>query len=518
MRRQFLFLYAVLLLLACSFSHVAQPAATVQSLTYLPLVIVTHSSFYAAPDGKPSNDGSLDSPWDLATALNQPQEVHPGDTIWLRGGTYRGFYISNLEGAEGMPITVRQYPGERATIDSSSITSTVALDIEGAWGIYWGFEVMNSNPQRVTTTAGSFPPDLVRATGVNVNAPHTKLINLAVHDTGNGAGLWTTAVDSEIYGCLIYNNGWQGPDRGHGHAIYTQNLTGTKSIADNIMFNQFGYGIHAYGLPDQFLQGFLIEGNVSFNNGSLSAKGQSPNILVGGDTPAARATLLHNFTYQSSLDSVNVDLGYNTTQNQDIAARDNYFAGGNPVVGVRSWQQAALIGNTIVGDNTLVNLLLPISMPSSNYQWNDNTYYWGGKNAPFIFQGQAADIAGWQGLTGLDTNNQFSLGLPSGLDVFVRPNRYETGRANIIVYNWELTDTVDVDVSGVLTPGATYEVRNAQDYFGLPVATGVYTGTPLRLPLGGIPAPQAIGSAQAPPITGPEFNVFVVTSTQTSSK
>ena len=29
-----------------------------------------------------------ESPWDLQTALNHPA-VHPGDTIWMRGGTYR---------------------------------------------------------------------------------------------------------------------------------------------------------------------------------------------------------------------------------------------------------------------------------------------------------------------------------------------------------------------------------------------------------------------------------------------
>ena len=92
-----------------------------------------------------------------------------------------------------------------------------------------------------------------------------RLINLIVHDDGQGFGFWTTTVDSEIYGSLVYNNGWLGPDRGHGHAIYTQNLDGTKRIYDNILFNQFSYGIHAY-TEGGSIQGFDIAGNLQIGD------------------------------------------------------------------------------------------------------------------------------------------------------------------------------------------------------------------------------------------------------------
>ena len=41
------------------------------------------------------------------------------------------------------------------------------------------------------------------------------------------------------------------------------------------------------------------------------------------------------------------------------------------------------------------------------------------------------------------------------------------------------------------------EVLNVLDHFGKPVASGVYTGKPIRLPMAGTE-------------TGPEFGVFVV--------
>ena len=127
---------------------------------------------------------------------------------------------------------------------------------------------------------------------MDVFGPHTKCINLVVHDAGVGIGCWTPAIDAEIYGCLIYNNGWQGPgrDRGHGHAIYTQNAQGTKRIRDNILFNQFGRGVEIYTERGS-IQGFDVEGNAAFNNGSLTrATNHYPNYFTGGLRPADRIT------------------------------------------------------------------------------------------------------------------------------------------------------------------------------------------------------------------------------------
>src|ERR1700730_17136995 len=79
------------------------------------------ADFYASPNGGLGADGSLNSPWNLATALARPAAVHPGDTIWLRGGIYTfpqgGNILCGLRGTAAAPITVAQYPGERATLD-----------------------------------------------------------------------------------------------------------------------------------------------------------------------------------------------------------------------------------------------------------------------------------------------------------------------------------------------------------------------------------------------------------------
>jgi hypothetical protein len=66
-----------------------------------------------------------------------------------------------------------------------------------------------------------------------------------------------------------------------------------------------------------------------------------------------------------------------------------------------------------------------------------------------------------------------------------------------------------VDVSGILSNGDGYEVRNAQDFFGAAVLTGTYNGGSISLPMNNlsVATPYGVG---APPSVGPEFNAFVL--------
>jgi hypothetical protein len=426
------------------------------------------TAYYVASYGTPGGDGSMDHPWDLATALAQPSAVQPGDTIWLRGGSYLGPFTSQLTGSAAQPIVVRAYPGERVTLDGGTAFAST-LQVNGAYTWYWGFEVIRSDPDRVTGNSGSSPGDLSRgaSNGVNVFGHHVRFINLVVHDDGQGFGFWRPAQDSEIYGSIVYNNGWLGPDRGHGHAIYTQNLEGTKRIADNILFNGFSYGIHAY-TEGGYIQGFDIVGNVWFNNGILADGYDSlkDNCLVGGLQPAARVLLQENYGWAISSSERSVRLGYTDDfTNQEATLLDNYFVGETTFV--QPWQSISMHRNTFFGAVLGVN-------------------------------------------TALYPNNTYLSSRPTDVRLVVRPNQYEAGRFHIIVYNWDLLPSISLDLGGLVPNGTTYKLLNAQNYYGLPVLQGVYDGTSLQIPMTGLRVATPYGYAYTPPPTGPEFNVFVL--------
>ena len=56
---------------------------------------------------------------------------------------------------------------------------------------------------------------------------------------------------------------------------------------------------------------------------------------------------------------------------------------------------------------------------------------------------------------------------PSANKVLVRPNAYETGRANITVFNWQDLNSVAVDVSSAgLSVGQAFQVVDTQNFFG----------------------------------------------------
>jgi Right handed beta helix region len=463
------------------------------------------ADFYVSPTGTSDGNGSLSQPWSLSVALAHPAVVKPGATIWLRGGVYdskgEGFF-SRLQGAPGKYITVRQYPGERAILDANAASGTgTSLTIFGSWTTFWGFEVTNSASNRQFRPGDVGGEDAPHASnGVHVRAPNNRFINLIVHDaTGSGIGLFSEAADSAVYGCLIYYNGLHK----HQHGIYTNGAVGTKYIRDNIIFSNAGLGLTVHSASAEVLKGYEIEGNTFFSSGF--AYSGSRNIDIGQGKPVMQLSLYNNYTYEARADRTDVQLQQDATS-KDVIIQDNYFAG------VGRWRPATMTGNTFVA-RSILGRLEPFSSTSV---WDKNTYFSiEDPGRPFsIGTSQSAKpltFSEWKAATGYDAHSTFTSGRPKKIDVFVRPNRYEPGRAHIIVYNWLLQSSVSVNIGSLLAKGRKYEVRNAQNYFAAPVLTGTYDGKSLRLPMTGLSIAKPVSPLPTPPRpTGAEFNVFVL--------
>jgi hypothetical protein len=478
---------------------------------------VPHSGFFVTVDGSQSGDGSADHPWNLATAVAQPSVVKPGDTIWMHGGTYKGDFISTLAGTAMAPIVLRQFPGERATIDGR-------LDINGQYAYYWGFEVTDSDPLRVSAEAGSRPTDLPRnMVTVFVDGPFNKLINLVIHDLGDGLFSGSTAEGVEIYGSIFYNNGWVGTDRGHGHNVYLQNQNTTKKVFDNVLFNSFDVGLHIYGSDAAYLYNFDIQSNTIFNSGDPVADtfGPTYNILergAGGNW--GRSAFRGNSVYHRDgrLFSVQFNAA-GQAPGEDITFSGNIVHGRaqfDEVKGYTITNNKFTSGtDPLTGSYVLIGFTVLAGQPYSSNTWNGNQYSIpaGSTREPFyLVNGTPSNylFPGWRSTTGYDASGTFTGGQFAGADVIVRPNQYEPGRGLITCWNWSGAAALNVDLSGVLKVGDTYEIRHVFNLFGPPMVSGVYGGGSISVPQPTLTPPAPIGYKASPTMPDNRFNVFIV--------
>jgi len=544
-------------------------------------------TFYVAPDGTPNKKGKKKQPWDLATALSHPQKVKPGATIYLRGGTYTGKFISRLRGTPSNPITVRSFPGEWAKIDGYATTTlanginsstraitvedssrlaegmsftfhdgvegleeicqvsevlgktviinrgwggtaavshasgaTIVLggnnfEIEGADTIYRDLEITNSDPVRVQAVPNAQNGPHLRGS-CDLRGPRVKLINCVIHDLQGGVGGVSSSFGAEVYGCIIYNNGYVQNNIYSGHGMYLQNsdADNPKLLRDNIIFNNFGLGIQGLSQTGNTV-GMHVIGSVLFGNGS---PGASPlwNILLGANDGIADDLRIDScFIYRGpTVESNSITLDF-VSQTGRGEITNTVLAGGRDGIEIKGGSSISLTGNTVFinyqgGQQSLINLKNISS--SASLAIGSNRYFNSSGN-PLVFAKNEdfKTFANWQSVLRLDRNGSTnSNAAPSNNWIFVRPNQYESGRAHIIVYNWTQKKQVSVNVSEVLRPGDQFEVRNVQDYFASPVIEGTYTGQPLELPMTDLTVATPVGMTTTPAHTGIQFNTFVL--------
>jgi hypothetical protein len=467
---------------------------------------------YVAPGGTPAGPGTMAQPYDLITALSGVV-AQPGDTFWLRGGRYvMGHLDTQIRGAPGQPVTFRQLPGERARIAGS-------LTIYSSPGhvVLRDFELYSSDTNRLSAQTGGGinppPSDINPIIGIACHAPNFSFINLVVRDhTRSGIYISEISTNTLVYGCLLYNNGWASPDNAEGHSLYVQSHWGPVEIADNVAFNATGGNFHLYeSRPGGRLTGLTLEGNVAFHAGALQQVRRYWDWIIGVEPPALgadRIILRNNMSYRPTISTAldEVLIGWFGI-NGSVALLDNYLPLG---LLLNNWTIAAVSGNFFATQTTNPIVRLNQTQTSLAAAWDDNVYWRLPTGRDFQFSSVAYNLAGWQQVTGYDTRSTHTIGSFAGTKIFVRPNRYESGRAHIVVYNWDNRPSVPVDVASVLAVGVPYEVYNVQDLSAPPVLSGVFDGAPLPLPMTGLTVAAPNGPLQTPPPTGPTFNVFML--------
>jgi hypothetical protein len=503
--------------------------------------------FFASTTGNATNPGTLASPWDLTTALAggfPANTIRAGDTVFIRGGTYTGLWQCSLVGNALAPITFRNYNGERVTFDGYVVTAltaaitttgqttvsipqlnvpdntTIDIDSEtirihtsysgGAYqGVdrgwngttaathlisaqvlteagscitmagnylrFWGIECTVSTSRfanRVNPQAGSNPFGRP-AGGIDIRGAGNKAINCIVHDCTDGISTANVVADNfEIHGCLAYYSGWDASDRGHGHNYYIHNDNPSTSTA------RLGscVSLTAFDLNAQIFTGGGTLGNVQIDkfigaqSGVLSAFGNVTDLLFGVPGFAiTNSSITNSAIYDSGVNGFAIDWG--SGGGTDFGTfTGNYAAGQNTAV---VWHTSTNVVSQ--GNNNIVG---PSSVPAGS---PPNT------------------VVAWK---------------PGSGKVFIyQKNNYEVGRANVAVYNWDGSTSVNLDFSSFLNNGDTYVVRNAWNYYGATLASGTWNGSAVSVTVNALTPSTPVGLAGPPAATSPEFCCFVVSKT-----
>lgn len=456
------------------------------------------TQFYVSATANGTGDGSYNNPWKLQQALSSPAALNnPTDTIWVwvLGGTYTNTYdaqnafVCLTKGTANAPIIFRNYKDQRVTIDGQ-LQYTMAFVLGNcSYTWIWGLEFTNSS------TADRDHPSSDRLGNIYCTAENIHFINLVVHDMGSGLDLWKTSLNSESYGCIIYNIGNNlnngGNWEGHGHGMYLQNDTfGVKRIHNNIIFNTFAYGVKVWQTTTTAPIGnFDIQRNIVFNGGvaseNLGGVGNNSRthnffmVANGVNNPIVNTVVKHNYTYagiNSPRPPVNAfGLNYGV---RNFVLDSNYL----------TCQTRLGFNNTPVFDASVKGNKIMAGIPTvyGYYLWGFNT-------------------------TDYPQNDYVSTVPNTGLEYFILPNRYEPKRSHLVVYNWDSAATVTVNVSQAgLQKGEGYKLLNVMNLYE-DIDSGVVDNNGnISIDMVNRTMGKVIGSSKPSTSQFPKFGAFVL--------
>ncbi len=158
-----------------------------------------------------SNTGRETDPWCTLDKANTT--VQPGDTVFVRQGTYDERIVPSLSGEEGRPIVYRAYGGENAVISGQ-----------------WGHSATLDGIDHVTIDGLTFDGGLNTATGIYIDnhGDHITIRGCTIRNFRNpentgGMGIWVARGGAShllIEDCTIFNNGTDNPDLQNGSNIH----------------------------------------------------------------------------------------------------------------------------------------------------------------------------------------------------------------------------------------------------------------------------------------------------------
>ena len=371
----------------------------------------------------------------------------------------------------------------RRMIDDTVLNPFNPIRVDGEltltenFGVYENYEFFYSGwDNRDTLEFGDDPSDIPTNKSFNIAGLNIELYRCIIHDYAN-VGFWSSSKGIKLTECIIYFNGWSGGDRGHGCGAYVQNYEETKIFERCIIFWNFSNGLKFYGSSGHIFRGITIKDCVFFDTGRLYTLVPSSmrfDLLIAGNAEDQYSDVLiqGNEIYRKS-DNIGVPmiLGMeDSVMNYDI--KDNYVVGNVDPSGI------------------MPCLFYPTGGQGSG-DVSGNTFY---GSLIHVAEGDIPD-------------NTFGIRPLSGKRT--RVIKCNGKRAHVIIYNYDNSSTVDIDVTGILSTSEGYKLTNVQDLFNDIIVGVVGKNNIIKVPMTGRTTATPIKWI-APPNTFPEFGCFIL--------
>ena len=340
--------------------------------------LASAATYYVAPSGSNSGAGTQATPF--ATLQRAVDIANPGDTIYMRGGTYKFSSQTNIgtrDGSSGNHIKVFAYPGETPVIDAINASGYgLALSSANFWHIK-GLEVKNA------------------AIGITMqNCNDNILENLNVHHNGRNSadGRGIRMMGSSANNLILNNDLHHNRDTqlNNADAMLISTTGAGNVLRGNRMWNNSDDGLDLFCASNGVVcASILIENNWAYDNGQDDAGnglGNGCGFKLGG-TRVGTSGQSGGHTVRNNLAWSNRSSGFdNNCSRAEANCRPNIMnnntAWNNPNNYV-FWTNPSTFRNNInfgnlgkiTGSATYNSWTLPVTVSTADFASMDDTCY-----------------------------------------------------------------------------------------------------------------------------------------------
>ena len=365
----------------------------------------TAKIYYVAPNGNNNDPGTINKPWRHINYATTNNIVKPGDTIYVRGGTYPEYIPQQISGTQGKYITYRNYPGETPIITDPGD------------GRSWRWQIVDQSYIRIEGfTFHNYTKGALQIRATSSEAYYIEVVNNIIEgqivvgsDNAKAVEIVTSDKNKAVHHILFQGNFLKDINSGKAPVVQLSGNVYKAEIINNTLINSTSIGINIAGRPTNgqphgiYLDGageniiieenkvhdgvqgikvdlepeasnfttkrILVRRNFLYNNSSFNlkvgvygAEGDCDNIGRLNDS-----VIVHNVIYSDKPNNTNVyfGCGENLSWKNNIVSfnsnSNNYFYRLlNLTVDPSSWELDYNLFENVVGDD--------------NWRWENKIY------------------------------------------------------------------------------------------------------------------------------------------------